>query len=106
MLSIAAPAFVKKLTKDIKSAVMGIVGLKETIREFDWRHVASKCNQSKLFWFGFWLSVIGACGDGFIIIWGIGKTLPVSSWGLMILPFWDLSLTYIIRRAIYKGVHK
>jgi len=106
MLSIAAPAFVKKLTENLKSAVRGILALKETISEFDWAHVANKCNNSKLFWLGFWLSVVGACGDGVVLIIGIGRALPIASWGLMVLPFWDLSLTYIIRRAIHRGVKK
>jgi hypothetical protein len=69
-------------------------------------HVANKCNDSRLFWVGFWLSVVGASGDGIVLIIGIGKSLPVASWGLMILPFWDLGLTYLIRKAIHTGVKK
>jgi hypothetical protein len=106
MLSVATPTFIRKMTKGLKEAARGIIGIKETIREFDWNHVANKCNDSKLFWAGFWLTVVGACGDGVVLIVGIGKALPIASWGLMILPFWDLSLTYIIRRAIHKSVKK
>ena len=106
MLSIAAPAIVRSLTKSIKNAIEGLIELKETVRDFDWSHVAGKCNRSKVFWLGFWLSVVGAAGDGVVLIIGIGRALPIASWGLMVLPFWDLSLTYIIRRAIHRGVKK
>jgi hypothetical protein len=106
MLAIAAPAFIKSLGKSFQNALEGIFQVKKVVGEMDWVSVAKKCDSSKLFWFGFWVSVVGACGDGVILIIAIGKTLPIQSWGIMILPFWDLGLTYIIRRAIYSGVRK
>lgn len=106
MLSIAAPAFIRSMAKSFKRMVEELLKLKEIISEFDWAHVANKCNNSKIFWLGFWLSVVGASGDGIVLIIGIGRALPISSWGLMILPFWDLGLTYIIRKAIHSSVRK
>jgi len=106
MLSIATPAFVRSLTKSIKNAVMGIIHIKKMVDEFDWAHVANRCNNSKIFWIGFWVSVLGASGDGVVLITAIGNTLPITSWGMMILPFWDLGLTFIIRRAIFRGIKK
>jgi hypothetical protein len=104
MLSVATPAFIKSLTNSTKSALIGILHIKKTVDELDWTPVARKCNDSKLFWLGFWISIVGASGDGIILIIAIGNTLPITSWGLMILPFWDLGLTLVIRRAIYRGV--
>lgn len=106
MLSIATPAFIKNLKKDVSSTFSGLVSIKKRVAELNWSEVAKKCNESKTFWVGFWLSVIGAAGDGVVLIIGIGRALPIASWGLMILPFWDLGLTFIIRAAIYRGVKK
>lgn len=106
MLFIATPAFFRSFKKSIKTALNDIINLKTIIANFDWAHVATRCDKSRTFWSGYALSVLGAAGDGIIIILAIGKTLPVASWGLMVLPFWDLALTYVIRRSIYQGVKK
>ena len=106
MLYVATPAFIRSLKKSFKSAFFEIIHIKKIVDEFDWSLVANKCNNSRLFWLGFWVSIIGASGDGVILIVAIGNTLPMASWGLMILPFWDLGLTLVIRRAIFRGVKK
>lgn len=106
MLYIAAPLMVRKILKSIKNAINGIFNIKKDVEELNWEHVAKRCNVSLFFWSGFYVSIVGALGDGIVLILGIGKTLPIGSWGLMLLPFWDLGLTFIIRRAIYQGVKK
>jgi hypothetical protein len=106
MISIATPAFFISFKKSLKIALYDIMNIKSIVGNINWTHVANKCNSSVIFWLGFWISVIGACGDGIILILAIGKSLPIQSWGLMIIPFWDLGLTYMVRKAIYTGVKK
>lgn len=81
-----------------------LVAARNTLRSFDWGTVAASLRESRIFWLGFWLSVVGGAGDGIVLIIGIGGSLPLRSWGLMVLPFMDLGVTYAIRRAVYRAV--
>lgn len=74
------------------------------IAAFDWSTVAQELRGSALFWTGFVLSVIGGAGDGIVLIAGVGSSLPMRSWGLMVLPFLDLAVTVVIRVAIVRSV--
>ena len=86
------------------SGFRGLFKARSELRDLDWATLAERLRTSKVFWTGFWMSVIGGAGDGLVLIAGIGRSLPPTSWGLMLLPFLDLGATYAIRRAIFRGV--
>lgn len=74
------------------------------LNPFKWRShfkkVAKHIPESRVFWLGFWLNAIGAFGSGVVVGLGILISLPVTSWGLIWLPFLDLSLTIALRATI------
>jgi hypothetical protein len=69
-----------------------------------WRsHIKSVLHhvpENRLFWIGFWINAIGALGSGIVVAAGILISLPATSWGLIWLPFLDLSLTVALRITI------
>lgn len=52
---------------------------------------------SRMFWNGFWINAVGACGSSLLLCIGIFSALPVTSWGLVYLPIADLATTIAIR---------
>lgn len=55
-----------------------------------------------LFWAGFWLNAVGAIGDAVVLAIGVGATLPIESWGLIVLPSLDFFATITLRAAVIK----
>lgn len=86
------------------SGFRGLLSARSELKEVNWSELAERLATSRVFWSGFWMSVLGGAGDGVVLIAGIGRSLPPTSWGLMVLPFLDLIATYAIRRAIFEGV--
>ncbi len=64
----------------------------------------AKLDTTPLFWVGLVINSIGAIGTAVVLVVAIVRGLPVQSWGLLVLPFADLSLTVAIRASVSKGV--
>lgn len=64
------------------------------------RNVLRYVPQSRIFWTGFWVNAVGAVGSGVVLGVAIVVGLPVTSWGLIWLPFLDLGLTIALRAVI------
>ena len=62
--------------------------------------LAGHANGSRLFQFGFILSWVGGTVSGLILTVGILIILPVSAWGLLVLPALDLIATLRWRASI------
>lgn len=63
-------------------------------------HIFRGVVRTKIFWLGFYTNTAGALGTAIILSIGIFKILPPQSWGLIILPLLDLSLTFALRYAV------
>ena len=74
------------------------------LNPFKWRShlktVLKHVPESRLFWLGFWVNATGAVGTGLVISVAVVTSLPVTSWGLIFLPFMDLGLTIALRATI------
>lgn len=85
------------------------VGVKLGRNPLQWRQkllpMLRQATKGKLFWVGFWVNTVGALGSGLIVGTGIVLTFPPQSWGLVIIPFLDLSLTIAIRTAAIEWAH-
>lgn len=52
---------------------------------------------SRLFWVGFWINVIGAVGSTGSVCVALLKVLPVQSWAIILIPLADLLATALLR---------
>lgn len=84
------------------------VGEKLGTNPLKWRSklvpAIEKSSHEWLFWVGFVVNTIGAIATAVIVAAGVFMSLPPQSWGLIILPLIDLSVTYAIRAAIVEWV--
>lgn len=71
---------------------------------FRWRqHLTSLARQvgkTRLFWLGFWINAVGALGSGLLLAYGVVRSLPVTSWGLLWIPIGDVLLTLAVRSSL------
>jgi hypothetical protein len=65
-----------------------------------YRELAHHVGSSRAFSLGFLLNWVGAAGTGIVLAVGIILVLPVSSWGLLILPLLDLVATFSWRTPL------
>lgn len=56
--------------------------------------LAACVSNNKLFRFGFYLNWMGAFGTGLVLLIGIIIVLPVTAWGIAILPLLDIVATF------------
>lgn len=84
------------------------VGVRMGLNPLGWRArmdtVLARLNRSPLFWTGLAVNTVGAIGTGVVLVAAIVAGLPVSAWGLLVLPAVDLSLTGAVRAAVVRGV--
>lgn len=106
LISVAVPSLVREMKSDFSGPIRGVASLGRKVREIDWRAVADKCNESRSFWVGFWLSVAGAYGNGAGAVGAVILLLPSKSWAVAIIPLWNMVLTFVIRRAIFRAVRR
>jgi hypothetical protein len=52
---------------------------------------------SRLFWTGFWINVVGALGSTGSVCVALFKVLPVQSWAIILIPLADLLATALLR---------
>lgn len=52
---------------------------------------------SRLFWVGFWINVVGAVGSTGSVCVALFKVLPVQSWAIILIPLADLLATALLR---------
>lgn len=75
-----------------------------------WRHrmqdVLGQLDRSPAFWTGLAINTMGAVGTALVVVGAIVAGLPVSAWGLMVLPLADVSLTIAVRAAVFNGVRQ
>lgn len=63
-------------------------------------------SRTPLFWAGLVVNTIGAIGTGLVVLAAVLAGLPVSAWGLLVLPLADLGLTAAVRAAVVGGVKR
>lgn len=84
------------------------VGVRMGLNPLAWRArmdtVLARLNRSPLFWTGLAVNTVGAIGTGVVLVAAVVAGLPVSAWGLLVLPAVDLSLTAAVRTAVVRGV--
>ena len=66
--------------------------------------VIARLNRSPWFWLGLVINTLGAAGSALVVVTAIAYGLPMSAWGLLVLPFLDLAVTVAVRAAIVSGV--
>jgi hypothetical protein len=67
-------------------AVAGIRG--------QYREIAARATKSRMFTWGFVINWIGAAMTGVVVFVGILIVLPMTAWGLLVLPVLDLVATF------------
>lgn len=70
------------------------------------RDVLAALDRSPTFWTGLIINTIGAVGTAVVVVGAIVAGLPLSAWGLMVLPLADVSLTVAVRAAVVNGVRR
>ncbi|MFV0523439.1 MAG: hypothetical protein ACK5RL_02955 [Acidimicrobiales bacterium] len=68
--------------------------------------VLTSLDRSPWFWAGFVVNTVGAVTSAAVLAGGIFSGLPVSAWGLLVLPALDLSLTFSLRALVFGGIHR
>jgi hypothetical protein len=86
------------------------VGVGIGVNPLRWRArfevVVAGLNRTPAFWTGLAINTAGAAGSGLVVLVAIVVALPLSAWGLAVLPLADLSLTASVRAAIVAGVNR
>lgn len=86
------------------------VGVRLGSNPLRWRDrmqdVLAALDRSPTFWTGLIINTIGAVGTAVVVVGAIVAGLPVSAWGLMVLPLADVSLTVAVRAAVVNGVRR
>jgi hypothetical protein len=86
------------------------VGVRMGFNPLRWRDrmatVLSRLNRSPMFWTGLVVNTIGALGTAVVLVAAVVAGLPLSAWGLLVLPVADLSLTVAVRAAVVSGVRQ
>lgn len=86
------------------------VGVRLGSNPLRWRDrmqdVLAALDRSPTFWTGLIINTIGAVGTAVVVVGAIVAGLPLSAWGLMVLPLADVSLTVAVRAAVVNGVRR
>ncbi len=86
------------------------VGVKLGRNPFQWRTrldvVLAQLQRSPTFWVGLAVNTVGAIGTALVLVAAVLAGLPVSAWGLLVLPAADLGLTVAVRAAVVGGVRR
>ena len=86
------------------------VGVRLGPNPLRWRErlseVLASLDRSPMFWTGLVANTVGAVGTAVVLGWAVVAGLPVSAWGLLVLPLADLSLTVAVRAAVVGGVRR
>lgn len=86
------------------------VGVRLGSNPLRWRDrmqdVLAALDRSPTFWTGLVINTIGAVGTAVVVVGAIVAGLPLSAWGLMVLPLADVSLTVAVRAAVVNGVRR
>lgn len=86
------------------------VGVRMGFNPLRWRDrvevVLASLDRSVTFWFGLAINTVGAAGTALVIVAAVLGGLPLSAWGLLLLPLADLSLTVAVRAAVVNGVRR
>ena len=86
------------------------VGIRMGANPLRWRDrldmVLAQLDRSPVFWVGLAVNTIGAVGTAAVVVTAVVAGLPLSAWGLLVLPVADLSLTVAVRAAVVNGVRR
>ena len=86
------------------------VGVRMGPNPLRWRDrlevVLASLNRSPPFWVGLVINTVGAAGTALVVAGAVLGGLPLSAWGLRVLPLADLSLTVAVRAAVVNGVRQ
>ncbi|MEM9563150.1 MAG: hypothetical protein AAGA93_11055 [Actinomycetota bacterium] len=84
------------------------VGVRLGRNPLQWRSrldvILAQLQRSPTFWVGLVINTVGAVGTALVIVAAVLAGLPVSAWGLLVLPAADLGLTVAVRAAVVGGV--
>lgn len=86
------------------------VGVRLGANPLRWRDrlqdILAQLDRSPSFWAGLTINTVGAVGTAVVVLGAIAAGLPLSAWGLMVLPLADVSLTIAVRAAVFNGVRQ
>ncbi|MEM7338233.1 MAG: hypothetical protein AAF467_06280 [Actinomycetota bacterium] len=86
----------------------GAMGISLGPNPLRWRSrldtVLARLDRTPVFWVGLVINTIGALGTGVVLVAAVIGGLPLSAWGLLVLPAADISLTAAVRAAVVRGV--